>query len=356
MTPELVVSRPWVLREAACTALVAALCAALAGCGGREADAGRGGPAAVGAPVAVRTARAGGGAAGVIDVPGTVESVESAAVASRIAAAVVDVRVEIGDAVRKGALLVRLDDRDLRARQRAAEAGLRAAEAQLERLRGLATREAATPREVEAAEAVAAAAAAERDAAGAQTAYTELRAPFDGRVADRRVRPGDLAVPGQTLLTLQGRGTLRVVASVSRAVADGLEIGGPVLVARDDGTTIEARLVVIAPAGDPGSQRVLVKADLPADAGLHEGAFARLRLAGGGDGQILVPREALVERGALTGLFVVADGHARLRWISPGPVAGDAIEVRAGVAAGEEIVLAPAGLVDGAAVTVAGRP
>jgi len=336
--------------------MAAALVVAALGCAGRHGDAGRGETAAPGAPVTVRTAVAGGGVAGHLDVPGTVEVAETAAIASRMAATVLEVRAEIGDSVRKGALLVRLDDRDLRARERAAEAGLLAAGAQLDRLRGLAGRDAATAREVESAEAAAAAATAERDAARAQIAYTEMRAPFDGRVADRRTQPGDLAVPGQTLLVVQGRGTLRVAATVSREVADGLQTGQPVTVARDDGTTLEARLSVIAPGGDAGSQRVLIKADLPADAGLRAGSFVRLRLAGGGEAPVLVPRAALVERGALTGIFVVADGRARLRWISPGAPAGDAVEVRAGVAAGETIVVAPSGLADGDAVAVTERP
>jgi RND family efflux transporter MFP subunit len=307
-------------------------------------------------PVAVRMAVASGGAAGHLEVPGTVEAVETAAIASRMTATVLEVRVEIGDAVRKGALLVRLDDRDLRARARAAATALDVAQAQLERLRSLAGREAATTREVEAAEAAAAAARAENDAAQAQMAYVDLRAPFDGRIADRRVQAGDLAAPGRPLLVLQGRGKLRAVTTVPREVADRLGAGDPVSVVRDDGTLLEARLAIIAPAGDAGSLRVLVKADLPGGAGLLAGSFVRLRFASGGEAPVLVPRAALVERGALTGVFVVADGHARLRWISPGLPARDAVEVRAGLAAGEPVIVDPGGLADGAAVIATELP
>jgi membrane fusion protein, multidrug efflux system len=352
--------------RAARVASLAAVLAGLVACGGHGSGGERGAavpgrgsadtPGATRAPVAVRTARAGGGAGAGLEIPGTVEAVDTAAIASRAAATVIEVRAEIGDRVRKGTLLVRLDDRDLQARARGAEAGLRAAEAQLERMRGLVARDAATAREVESAEAAAAAATAEHDAALAQIAYTELRAPFDGRIADRRVRPGDLASPGQTLLVVQGAGTLRVAATVSRAVADGLATGAAVSVARDDGAPIEARLAVIAPAGDPASQRVLIKADLPPDAGVRAGSFVRMRLPGGGESPVSVPRAALVERGALTGVYVVADGRARLRWISPGAVTGDAVEVRAGIAPGETVVVAPSGLTDGDAVTVTDRP
>jgi RND family efflux transporter MFP subunit len=323
----------------------------LTGCGTRRDP---GAPRREPAPVAVRTARVGGSQAGVAQVPGTVEAVETAAIASRSAATVTSVMVEIGQTVRQGALLARLDARDLDARVAGAEAGLRAAGAQLARLRDLLGRDAATRQEVEAAEAAEAAARAERDAAQAQIAYADLRAPFDGVIVDRRVRAGDLATPGETLFVLQGQGRLRVSASVSRSQADALKEGQEITVVREDGSTIVARLSIVSPASDPGSRRVLMKADLPRDAGVRAGAFVRLRLPAGDDeAPALVPRAAILERGALTGVFVVEDGRARLRWISPGASAGDTVEARAGVAAGEVVVIDPAGLVDGTPIVTA---
>ena len=63
-----------------------------------------------------------------------------------------------------------------------------------------------------------------------------------------------------------------------------------------------------------------------------------------------VPGIALFERGGLTGLFVVSDGKARLRWVAAGVRDGDTVEIRAGVEAGERVALDPTGLVDGAPV------
>ena len=54
-----------------------------------------------------------------------------------------------------------------------------------------------------------------------------------------------------------------------------------------------------------------------------------------------MPATALFERGGLTGLFVVRDGKARLRWVAAGARDGGAVEVRAGVEAGERVVLGP---------------
>jgi membrane fusion protein (multidrug efflux system) len=304
------------------------------------------------APVAVRTARVGGVEAGVAEVPGSVEAVETAAIASRIAATVTSVRVETGQTVRQGATLAQLDDRDMTARVVAAEAALAAATAQRARLADLLAKDAATKQEVEAAEAAEAEARAGRDAAQAQIAYADLRAPFAGVVVDRRVRAGDLATPGQVLFVVQGRGRLRVAASVSRAQADTLKEGQPITVVRDGGGTVEGRLSILSPVSDPGSRRVPIKVDLPDDADLRAGAFVRLRLpAAGEEAPALVPTAAIVEHGALTGVFVVQDGRARLRWISPGEKAGDMVEARAGVSPGEIVVLDPADLTDGRPVS-----
>ncbi len=304
------------------------------------------------APVAVRTARVGGGGDSFIEVPGTIEAVRAATLASRFSAVVEEVRAEEGIAVRTGDILVKLDGRDVRARVQAAEAGLAAARAQLDRIRSLQAKGAATRQELDAAVAQNAAAEADRDAAGAQIEYVDLKAPFNGWITGKHVRPGDLAVPGQPLLEIQGTGSLRIAATVTKDQADRLAVGRPVQAVLEDGTILETRLAIVNPAGDPASRRFLVKADLPADARARAGSFARLRLPRGGEIPVpIVPRAALFERGALTGVFVVEEGRARLRWISIGETAGEAAIVRAGLEAGEEVILDPPALADGTPVT-----
>ena len=68
------------------------------------------------------------------------------------------------------------------------------------------------------------------------------------------------------------------------------------------------------------------------------------------DPRLTVPAAAVFERGGLTGLFVVGDGKARLRWVAAGARDGDTVEIRAGVEPGERVVLDPARLTDGAPV------
>ncbi|HEV8200311.1 MAG TPA: efflux RND transporter periplasmic adaptor subunit [Candidatus Polarisedimenticolia bacterium] len=315
----------------------------------------RRGPAGAAAPrvpsIAVRTARVTTGGASWIEVPGTVEAAQAADLASRVAAVVESVHVEEGSRVRAGELLIALDGRDLRARLQAAEAVLKAATAQHERAAALFARDAATRQELEAAEAARAAAQAERDSAAAQAGYVEIRAPFDGVVTGKWSHAGDLAAPGRPLLSMQGAGLLRVAASLTRAQAERLTLAQSLEAVLEGGEVVVCRVSALAPAGDPSSLRSLVKADLPKGAAARAGSFARLRLPRGDEEPVpMVPKAALVEKGALTAVFVVEAGRARLRFISPGDSAGDRVVVRAGLDAGEEVVLDPGLLADGAMV------
>jgi hypothetical protein len=99
----------------------------------------------------------------------------------------------------------------------------------------------------------------------------------------------------------------------------------------------------------------------PVEAGrLEPGAFARVRLepadsagATAGPAPVAVPLASIVRRGALTGVYVVEDGRAWLRWVRLGLPQGERVEVLSGLAAGETVVAAPGGLFDGARVSVA---
>ena len=114
---------------------------------------------------------------------------------------------------------------------------------------------------------------------------------------------------------------------------------------------IAATVSAIAPSGDPTTHRFELKADLPAAQGLRAGLFARLLVpAGAAEPRLFVPADAVFERGGLTGVYVVSEGKARLRWIATGAREGGALEVRAGVEADERVVVQPTGLADGTPV------
>lgn len=323
----------------------------LAACGGHErppANEPRPGPAReVTTAEVVRT-----GAAGEVAVPGAVAARERAALSARMPGSVTELPYREGQWVRAGAVVVRLDDAAPRAAHAAAEARLRAAESDLERTRALVEKGAATPRELEQTSAATSGARAELSAAADRLSYTALRAPFAGRVAARRVNLGDVVSPGMPLIEIEGQAGLELRATLEADVVSGLRPGSRVR-AQVDGQhqPLPATVIAIAPSGDPTTHRFEVKAELPPAPGLRAGLFARLLVPGlAADPRLMAPAAALFERGGLTGVFVVSEDRARLRWVAAGAREGDGVEIRAGLEAGERVVLDPASLVDGAAV------
>ena len=131
-----------------------------------------------------------------------------------------------------------------------------------------------------------------------------LTAAFDGIVTAKMVDPGDLAVPGKPLLSLEKAGGHRVdlrlpdyVRSVRPGQAVSVRVEGPAPIA------MEGVIDVVAPAADPGSRSFLVQVRLPAAGDVRSGMFARVGLTVGEDQLMTIPASALVRQGQLTGLF-----------------------------------------------------
>ncbi|HTP24501.1 MAG TPA: efflux RND transporter periplasmic adaptor subunit [Anaeromyxobacteraceae bacterium] len=279
-------------------------------------------------------------------------AVRQATLSTRMSASVRTVHVDEGARVKSGQLLLSLADDDVRAQLAAAESAFASAGAHARRIEALAAERAATPSELEAARAQRAQAAAAVAAARASLSYTEIRAPFAGRVQARRVNAGDLVGPGQPLIEVEGTG-LEVQASLSEDEARGLRIGQRLRFEAGDRRG-EAEVTALTPGGDIVSHRRGLRARVLSNGeGLRTGSFARLELPGAlPDSGSWVPRSALVERGDLTGVFVADGNRAYLRWLSLGEPAGDRYPVRAGLKPGEAVIDSPGSLSDGQAVEV----
>jgi RND family efflux transporter MFP subunit len=280
-------------------------------------------------------------------------AVHRARIATRLSATVKAVHVQEGARVREGQVLVSLTDPDVRAAVDAAEIALASATAHERRITALARERAATPSELEGAQAQRAQAQAAVAATRASLSHTELRAPFAGVVQARRVEPGDLVGPGQPLLELEGD-ALEVEATVSEEEARGLATGKRLRV-RAGEREAPVELTALTPGGDALSHRRSLRARvLGAPDGLRSGTFARLELpaSSAAPGAVWVPRSAVVVRGDLTGVFVASAGRAELRWIALGEAVGDHVPVRAGLAAADRVIDAPGALRDGQEVEV----
>ena len=136
------------------------------------------------------------------------------------------------------------------------------------RIASLATDGAASQHELDQVTAALAAARAMLAEAEAQEAYAVVKAPFAGVVTHRTVDAGDLAGPGQPLLTLVAPGALKVVADLPAHRAGQIRVGDRVLVQIPGAADLEATVVRAVPALGQGSRTFRVEATLanvPAD-------------------------------------------------------------------------------------------
>jgi RND family efflux transporter MFP subunit len=272
---------------------------------------------------------------------GTVRAGRAATLQARVPATVARLAAEPGATVAAGVELIGLDAAELLARRDQAQAAARLAAADRERVERAAAVQGTIARtELDEAQARAVAAAAQAAEADVLAGYLRVTAPFAGVVVRRHVAVGDLVAPGRPLIDLEDPASLRleieVPESLAARIAPTTTLRVLVPAAELDA---EAAVAEVIPAADPVSRSVLVKLALPAAPGLRSGQFGRAAIAVA-DGQALtVPAAAVVRRGQLDLVTVVADGRATLRLVRLGGTVGDRVVVRAGLAAGEVVGL-----------------
>jgi RND family efflux transporter MFP subunit len=284
---------------------------------------------------------------------------------------VTDLLVDVGQQVRRGQVLLRLDHRMLDSELAQAEAGLREAEAgaalaranlvrgenlvreryisatQLDELRAARTQS----------EARVGTARAGRDASALRRSFAELRAPADGIVSKRLVQPGQVVAAGGELLRLirDGRLEWRAELPVAQLAAvkpgDRIELRGP------GGSVVEGRVRAVSPGVDVATRTGTVYADLPDPKGLAAGAYLEGRIDTGRARVATVPTAAVVLRDGFATLYTVETkagaSVARAQRVRTGARSDGVVELLDGPKPGQRVVVKGAGfLADGDAVRV----
>ena len=305
-------------------------------------------------------------------VPGNVIADERVQISSRISGFIQAVNAREGDRVTDGEILVEIDHADVDGairRHSAALASARADLADAERdvakfsalaQNGSIPRD--TLRKAEVRADVARSRVAEVQAAlqtaRSQRRYTTIRSPVAGVVVARHKRAGDLATPGAPILVLESRQSLVFQTFVAETQVSDIEVGDAVEVSLDaENRVVSGRVLRIVPSGDPVTRRYEVKIALPQDQqDLLPGMFGRARFAAGTETPLLIPCRAVVERGGLEGGFRVGpDDIAQFRWLRLQRAFNGSVEVTAGLADGDRVVLdPPPGLSDGDRLEVGG--
>jgi RND family efflux transporter MFP subunit len=305
---------------------------------------------------------------------GTVRAARTAPLSAQVMGTITAVNVHEGDPVKRGQVLVTLDDAQPRAAVEQAEAAVSAADHEMSateselalaqitfnRMQALYDKKSLSPQEYDEGRTRLQSATARRDMARAARGqaeaafdqarthldHTRVHAPFDGIVTERRVDPGALAAPGVPLLTVEAGGQYRLEAAVDERDLTFVRLGQPVVVSLDtwDGQPLSGKVAQIVPAADPASRSFTVKIDLPPNKNLRSGVFGRASFFRGTRQAVFIPQSAASERGQLQIVYVVGTNNiAALRYVTLGAEQQQGREVLSGLSPGEVVVASPAG-------------
>lgn len=280
-----------------------------------------------------------------------------------------EVNVNVGDAVKKGQLLARISSDNVAAELAQAKAALAEAKATLaearanaERARQLQSSGAISAQQISqylTAEQTAAArvnaAQAKVEADALRLAQTRVVAPDDGIISARSATVGSLAQPGQELFRLIRGGRLEWRAEVTEAELSRLAPGSAATLTTPNGTPVRGRVRMIGPTVDAQTRNGLVYVDLPQNAALRAGMFARGEFDLGRAPALTLPQSAVLLREGFAYVFRLEDGNrvAQLK-VGVGRRAGDRVEITSGLDANADVVASGAGfLADGDIVRVA---
>jgi RND family efflux transporter MFP subunit len=276
-----------------------------------------------------------------------------------------EVRVNVGDVVKKGQVLAVFDpdvvNADLAqagAALQEAEANAAAARADAQRARALQSSGAMSEQEVTryiTAERTAAARVAAARATQSQQQlrlkYTQVVAPDSGIVSARSATVGAVAGVGTELFRMIRQGRLEWRAEVTAAELPRMKPGLKAQVKAASGATVTGTVRKVAPTVDPQSRVALVYVDLPpslsADAPLKAGMFAGGEFELGESGALTVPQQAVAVRDGFAYVFRLNhDNRVSQLKVTTGRRLGERVEVVAGLAADALVVVSGAGFLN----------
>ena len=303
-----------------------------------------------------------------LNVVGTLVAHREATVAAQVAGQIEQILVDVGDHVKTGRELARIDTaaHAALARQSAANlakaiASAANAEQILKRVRALQQERIASSGELDQAVADAEQARAEVEAVRAADAVAQLnldrsrvKAPFDGAVASRLTSAGNYVAIGTPIIRLVESDPLRMRLDVPERESILVRPGQPVRLRVEGDTNIyEGQITRLAPTLNEASRMLRVEADVPVRGSLRPGLFARAEvIVDANEEGLSVPADALIVFSGIEKVVVVREGKAREINVRTGRRGSGWVEILSGIGPGDAVVSDPAGLHTGQPVNV----
>ncbi len=290
---------------------------------------------------------------------GLVEATRQSTVAAQISGRVKAVLFDVGDKVKAGQVILRIDEREAeqalagsQGQLAQAQANLQNAKVSLDRAKVMFTQKFISQAALDKAQAdydmAAGQAAASRAGAGQASlaqGYTTVTAPYSGVVAARLVEVGETVMPGKPLMTGFDASEMRVMVSIPQYQLDAIGKNPQVQVEiPTQNRVIKAASVTVQPLADSRTHGTQVRVNLPANqVGIYPGMFVRAQFVLGKAKKLLIPVGAVLRRSEVVAVYVVdAKGAPQLRQVRLGESSeAGVVEVLAGLTAGEQVAVEP---------------
>ena len=295
-----------------------------------------------------------------LETNGSLEAENDVQIVARTQGPIVELLAEEGMRLKKGEVMLRIDETELRAQVEIAKVALKDATRAHERATAARESEIISQEVYDAALAQLESAQAQLMGAEILYDYTEVAAPFDGIVVDRLVKLAENVLPNQQLFRFSEFDPLLCKIQVPEKELSRLRKGQMAYLNVEawPGQRFEARVLRVSPVVDATTGTIRVTLQVRARGKLSPGMFASVFLVTDThDNAVVMPKRALSIESLSDTVFVAEDGQAVRRDIELGYEETDIVEVVSGLRAGERvIVVGQDGLTDGTPVQVLKGP
>lgn len=290
----------------------------------------------------------------------TVEAVNQSTIAAQVSEQIVAINFDVDDYVEKGTVLIAFKNTQQKARLDKAQALLREAivarkdaQTELERIQDIYARKLVAKAALDKANAAFKAAQARQSQAEAglkeaqqEFEKTVVRAPYSGIVIARHIELGETPRIGDALMTGLALNQLRVTANVPQQFISVLRGGccpARIMIPGQLQQQVSTQNLTVYPIADKASHSFKIRVDLEeGQHGLYPGMFVKLVLDVDTGQRLMLPVEALVVRGEVTGVYVIDKGRISFRYVKTGRRYTDGrIEIHAGLEPGETVAIDP---------------
>jgi RND family efflux transporter MFP subunit len=294
-----------------------------------------------------------------ISASGKIEAVNSATLSTRMMGYVEKFYPKVGQKVNQGQLLISLNNSELSAKRAQVQASIAEAQAaynnaakDYQRFVTLFNENSASQKElddittrVDMAKARLDATQQIKNEVDAQFSYIQIRAPFSGIITNQFIDEGSMATPGAPLLSLEGLGAFEAKVAIPESEITKVHQGDTVEVQiKSSGLKLSGTVSEVSNSAKNTGGQYLVNITLdPSEKTILSGMYVTVLFPAvniNSSTQILVPEEALVTKGQLTGIYTVSKSNtALLRWIRLGKTFGDKVEVLSGLSVNEGYIV-----------------